>query len=328
MTTVLVTGAGGFIGRHLVNLFNNRDIKVISLVSYNSRYSADKYSTISNINSFNKSNVYEVPVDILDQQAIDKIIAEHRPCEIYHLAGQSSPRLSWLKPDETMNINYTGTVNVLESVLRAKLDTAIVLASSSAIYAPSSVGIKINEGDECLPTNPYGVSKLSVDRLAFLYAKAYGIRVFSARPFFLIGTMKSGDVCSDWARNIVEIERGNTRTLAIGEINGVVRDFLPIEDGLEAFLKIVENGVSGESYNICSSVGYPLSEILRMLVTKSSNHIEVSVDQLKFRPIDELIKIGDNQKLMSLGWRQQHDIDTSLQKILDFWRNQNDQSNC
>jgi len=319
MTTSLVTGANGFIGRHLTNFLLSRGDRVIEVVNEPHDDFVSLHATKADL-KFGDENRYRVPVDILDSAKIKAVISEFRPDEVYHLAGQSSPNVSWAQPAQTMRVNYEGSINILQGVLEAKLNSAIVMASSSSIYAQNSVSSAIDEKSKCEPSTPYGISKLAVDHLANIYNKAYGLRVFNARPFFLIGAMKVGDVCSDWARNIVSIERGNSQALFIGRINGVVRDFLSIHDGVRGLALIASEGSVGESYNICSGSGAALSDVLEILIKSSTTTVKVSMDESKIRPVEELIKVGDNKKLKSLGWSQTISIEKSLKEILEYWR--------
>ena len=322
MTTSLVTGADGFIGRHLTNYLISRGDHVIELVNVKSHNDLPSWHPTNRDLKFGDENRHRVPVDILDATKIKAVISENRPDEIYHLAGQSSPNASWAQPAYTMRVNYEGSFNILQSVIGAKLNSVVVIASSSSIYAQNSISSAIDEKSKCDPSTPYGISKLAVDHLANIYNKAYGLRILNARPFFLIGAMKVGDVCSDWARNIVSIERGNSYTLSIGQISGVVRDFLSIHDGVRGLALIASKGSAGESYNICSGSGIALSDVLKILVKSSSATFEVSIDRSKIRPVEELIKVGDNKKLRSLGWSQTISIENSLKEILEYWRAQ------
>lgn len=320
MTTSLVTGANGFIGRHLTNFLLSRGDTVVELVNAKSHDDLVSMDPINVDIKVSSENRYRVSADILDSPKITGVISEFKPDEIYHLAGQSSPNDSWVHPAQTMRVNYEGSINILQGVLDSRLNSAIVMASSSSIYAQNNISALIDEKHTCNPSTPYGVSKLAVDHLADIYNKAYGLHVFNARPFFLIGAMKIGDVCSDWARNIVSIERGSSHTLSIGNINGVVRDFLSVHDGIRGLALIASKGTPGDSYNICSGSGIALTDLLDMLIKLSSKTIKVSIDESKKRPVEELIKVGDNKKLKSLGWDPAIKLDNSLKEILEYWR--------
>jgi len=301
---VLVTGAGGFIGSHLVeHLLARGD----DIVAFGRR-------TLPS-----KMGLFSIEGDILDAELLERTIAENAPEEVYHLAAQSLPNVSWAQPSLTFKINVEGTLNVLDAVRKTGVNSRILIASSSSIYAQSNGGAPIREDDPCRPASPYGVSKLAADHCARLQSERFGLNVVCARPFFLIGPKKIGDVCSDWARNIVAIERGNASELVVGNTD-VVRDFLPIFDGVAAMIRIADKGLPGESYNISSGMGWNLADVLKTLVSMSKREIPTRVDPERVRPVDEHIKIGDNRRLMALGWRPASDVPQVLGEILAYWR--------
>lgn len=257
--------------------------------------------------------------DVLDAELLKRVIAENKPDEIYHLAAQSLPNVSWEQPWLTHRINVDGTLNLLEAVRAANYSPSVVFASSSSIYAMSDAPIR--EDGLCRPASPYGVSKLAADHLVQLYAERHGLRAVCVRPFFLIGTRKTGDVCSDWVRNIVAIERGQQKELVIGNLD-IVRDFLHIADGIDALASIAKTGKTGEAYNISSGRGWMLADVLKILTGLAKAKIDVRVDPARVRPVDERVKIGDNAKLKVLGWREARSVGQALAEILEYWRGQ------
>ena len=315
MSLCLVTGSSGFIGSHLVERLLDLGNTVVAL-GKDLKKSSPLHVIIKN-----KPNNF-IPVDgnILDKNLISELFVKYHFDEVYHLAGQSSPSLSWQNPAQTMDINFTGTINILDGALKSALNPSVVLVSSSAIYSAQRDKIPIKETGECKPVTPYGISKLAMDQLAGIYSEAFGMKVLSARPFFVIGPRKRNDACSDWARNIVLIERGNLSMLSIGMIEGIARDFITVTDAVIALIKIAEKGTPGEAYNICSGEAILLSDVLKILKKNTSSGITVEVDKSKFRPIEELIKVGDNNKLLSLGWFPAGNIEDCLVAILNYWR--------
>lgn len=310
--TSLVTGASGFIGSHLVDYLLARGDSVITVQrGHGAMASAPSRDGGDAVTPYHG--------DVLDTELLNRVIAETKPGEIYHLAAQSLPNVSWEQPALTHRINVDGTLNVLEAVRAAKISPAIVIASSSSVYAMSESPIR--EDDLCRPASPYGVSKLAADHLGRLYAQRHGLRVMIARPFFVIGTRKTGDVCSDWARNIVAIERGQAHELVIGNLD-IVRDFLHIADGVAGLAAIAGKGGAGESYNISSGRGWNLADVLKTLTGLAKTKIEVRVDPARVRPVDERVKIGDNAKLKSLGWSEERSVAQALAEILEYWRGQ------
>ena len=315
MKICLVTGSSGFIGSNLVENLLRQGNMVVALSK-----NIKKEDSIENIKYKQKGRYISISRDILDRDFVMELFPKYKFHEVYHLAGQSSPTLSWEKPAETMKINYSGTLNILDGALKENISTAIVLVSSSAVYSPHNQNSPIKENSECRPVSPYGISKLAMDQLGTLYAKAYGLRVTSARPFFIIGPGKINDVCSDWIRNIVLLERDELKSLSIGTINGIARDFLAVSDAVSALIKIVSNGEPGQAYNICSGEAIYLSSILEFLKKNAKNNFKIEVDEKKFRPIEEFIKVGDNRKLISLGWSKKENIETCMHNILKYWR--------
>ena len=179
MGITLVTGASGFIGTHLVNYLLDRGDEVVA------------FSRTHKNKSCKVKNLHLVEGDILDSKNIEGIISKYRPTDIYHLAAQSSPRASWNSPLETMNINFGGSLNILNAIKEVNLSSTVVLASSSSIYSQRNSDLTpIVENSELMPNSPYGLSKMAVDRLANLYTSAFGMKVISVRPFFLIGPGK------------------------------------------------------------------------------------------------------------------------------------------
>lgn len=304
----LVTGAAGFLGSHLVEHLLDRRAPVFAFAR---RPSPVLDRLAGAIRVFTG--------DVRDRDRLDRLVAEVRPDAIFHLAAQSLPVASWEAPAETFEVNVAGTLNLLDAVRRAGIDPAIVVCGSSAEYAPGRDGSPIPEDWPLTPSSPYGVSKLAQDHLARLYGEAHKLRIVRARPFFLIGPRKIGDVCSDFARRIVAIERGRTADLPVGNLE-VVRDFLDARDGVAALATLAERGRPGEVYNVASGRGYRVRDVLGILTSLSRAPVRERADPSMLRPIDETVKIGDPRRLMALGWRPSRAIEQTLADILEYWR--------
>jgi len=291
--TSVITGANGFIGRHLTEHLRASGEEVMALTRED--------------------------CDILDADRLRGFIREARPRRIFHLAAQSLPGVSWSSPAETIRVNVEGTLNVLDAVRGAEIDPAIVVVCSSSEYAQSKDGRPIRETDAKQPLSPYAVSKLAADHCAQVYALRYRMNILRVRPFFLIGPRKTGDVCSDLARRVVAVERGEAADVPVGRLD-IVRDFLDVGDGVEAMKLISTTGAAGDDYNICAGRGYRIGDVLdgyRKLATKP---IRERLDPALVRAIDEPIKVGDPAKLQALGWKARYPIERSLSAILEYWR--------
>lgn len=304
----LVTGASGFIGTYLVDFLLARGETVYGLAKQTKSLSPNL-------------GLHLFQCDLLDRSSVFNSVAEIKPDFVFHLAAQSLPRVSWDDPETTFRVNVFGTLYLLDAIRAAQINPIIEVFCSSAEYAVSHDNTPIAENYPLAPSSPYALSKIGQDQLCVLYEKAYQMHIVRIRPFFIVGPRKTGDVCSDFARGIVAIERGLANTLTVGNLDAV-RDFLDVRDALTAFWLVAERGIPGTVYNICSGQGFAVSDILGRTSALSKTPFEVQQDASHLRPLDEPVKIGDNSKLMALGWRPSIPIDQSLADILAYWRNQ------
>jgi len=293
--TSVVTGASGFVGQYLAEYLRAHGEQVIAMGRQ--------------------------ACDILDANQVRSIINSIKPTRIFHLAAQSLPGPSWNNPSETFRVNVEGTINLLEAVRSAAINPSIVVVCSSSEYAVSPDSSPIKETDLMNPSNPYAVSKLAVDHMARLYALRYGMNILRVRPFFLIGPGKVGDVCSDLARRVVAVERGDAVDVPVGRLD-VIRDFVDVRDGVAALHSIAQKGVSGEDYNICSGCGHKIADILNYYKILGKVPIVERTDCSFMRPIDEHEKVGDPRKIKALGWAPIFTLEDSLSEILEYWRGQ------
>lgn len=309
MNKTLITGCGGFIGSHLAEFLLEMGLSVYGIVHQNS----------GNID-YLKDKLNILRCNILDKESVESIIAEVNPDLVFHLAAQSLVMPSWHDPEKTFKVNTLGTLYLLDSIRKAAIDPVIEVACSSAEYGFSNEDeIPIKETKEFRPASPYGVSKVAEDMLAQLYWRTYSMKIVRVRPFFVIGSRKESDVCSDFARGIAEIEAGQRDSLSVGNLE-TVRDFVDVKDAVRAMWLLMRKGAPGKVYNICSGKGYKIKDILDKLISLSSQPVEVRPDPNLMRLSDEPVIIGDNSKLCGLGWKQQIPIETTLTDILDYWR--------
>jgi len=309
MKRCLITGVGGFLGSHLAEFLLAQDVAVYGTVHRDTK----------NIEHLKRS-LTVLPCDILEREQVETTVREAQPQVAYHLAACSLPLLSWQEPALTLQVNVLGTLHLLEAVRRVSAETTIVVVGSSAEYG--MVGeeeIPIKEDRPPFPASPYGVSKVAADLLARLYWQAYGMKVVRVRPFLVIGPRKVGDVCSDFARGVVAVQRGQSDRLRVGNLEAV-RDFLDVRDAVQALSLLADKATPGEVYNVCSGVGHRVREVLELLIALSGNEVRYRVVPEKLRPYDVRICIGDNLRLKALGWKPQIPLERTLADILDYWR--------
>jgi len=299
---VLITGIQGFLGYHLSRHLQEMGIEVYG-IQRSVRPVQDE-----------RARIHEC--DVVDEMALRKIINEVSPRRIFHLAAQSIPMISWQEPVRTLEVNIIGTLNILRLVRELDLNTRVVFFGSSSEYAASLE--PISEDHPLKPSSLYALSKISGSLLCGLYHDAYAIDTVTLRPFFIIGPRKTGDVCSSFARGIVDVERGKAKTLTVGNLQSV-RDFLDVEDATRAFWLVSEKGQPGQVYNVSSGKGTRIAEVLELL--KSRALTEITVQQSReTRPMDNPVAIGRNDKIRSLGWAPTIRLEDSLSNILQYWR--------
>ncbi len=311
MQRCLITGCGGFIGSHLAERL---------LAEGWSVYGTARRGRRNLEHLRDRLEVREC--DILDNARLEALVAEARPDVVFHLAAQSAVPASWREPELTFRVNVFGTLCLLEALRRAAPGATTVAVTSSAIYGLThDHELPIKESREPRPSSPYGVSKTAADMLARLYGQAYGLPVVRARPFFVTGPRKLGDVCSDFCRGAAEIEIGRRQSLEVGNL-AAVRDFVDVRDAAEALHLLAGQGRPGEAYNICSGTGTRVSSLLSMVIDAARAPIPVHRDRERYRALDDPITVGDRSRLSALGWEPRRPIEQTVVDTLEFWRQQ------
>jgi GDP-4-dehydro-6-deoxy-D-mannose reductase len=303
---VIVTGAGGFIGWHLVELLIRRGDVV---QAWHHKAAADDW----------QGRADNVVVDITDPAAVSAQLARFAPDAVVHLAAQSFPGRSWDEPARTYEVNVLGAIHLLDGIRGLAKPPRLLAAGSSAEYAEAADGRPISENAPTGPDSLYGASKLAVDHLVQLYGRRYGLDLVRFRPFFLIGPRKSGDVCSDLARQVVAIERGKSGAVRVGALD-VVRDFIDVRDGVAGIARIMAAGLAGEVYNVSGGAGVSIGQVLDAFRGLAGKPFDVIQDPALMRPLDQKVKVGDSAKLRALGWKPSLGLEESLRTILDYWR--------
>lgn len=316
---VLVTGAGGMVGSHMVEIMHEEGIDVIGTY----------YKPTTDITELNPA-IKMIECDVRYASSVEKVISEYMPDEIYHLAAQSYPTVSWDRPYETIDTNVNGTVAVFESVKKIRqehpeYDPVVVVACSSAEYGATLDRLKepkVKETAELLPLHPYGVSKVGQDLLAHQYFMNDGIKSIRARIFNTTGTRKVNDVTSDFTRRAVEQEKSGAEkpVLKVGNIETrrAIMDFKDLISGLRLLAK---KGKYGEAYNISSEKAYQIKEIIEAIEKEMGVKFELSVDEKLLRPTDEKIIIGDVTKIKNdTGWCQTIPLEQTVREMIEYWR--------
>ena len=315
---VCITGIGGMVGSHLSD-FLVKHLRNVSVVgSY--------YKPTTNLNEISHL-VNLIECDVRYFQSVLSIIERFKPKKIFHLAAQSFPPVSWVRPQETSDINVTGTINVFEAIKHVRsydslYDPLVVVACSSAEYGQSMIDSNgfVTEDSPLLPLSPYGVSKVSQDLLAYQYFKSDGLRTIRARIFNTTGPKKTGDVLSDFTKRAVLISKSNDVDFRVGNIE-TERAITDVRDLINALFMLSEKGVAGDVYNICGSSKYYIRDLISIIENEIGFNLTPVTDEKLLRPTDEKVIFGDSSKLINLtGWEQQYEISKTISDMINYWR--------
>lgn len=316
MKKVFITGISGFVGSHLADYLVDQNTFEISGTYLSTR-------SLSNL-SLVKDKISLHQLDLLDMEKTADLINNIKPDYIYHLAALPGVGDSYVRPLETVKNNVGAEVSVLEAVKNAKLTPRILVVTSADMYGKvKPEDIPIDEDTPFNPTNTYAVSKIAQDFLALQYFNSYNLSIIRARPFNHIGPRQTeGFVVADFAKRIVDIEKGNSEpVLKVGNIN-TRRDFTDVRDIVKAYGLLIEKGTLGDVYNIGRGQSYKISDILDMLIKNSKTKIDIETERDLLRAEDAPERICDTTKFVTLtGWKPTISIEQTLKDTLDYWRN-------
>ena len=312
---VMVTGATGFVGSHLVEfLLRETDAQVYAAQRRRSDTSLPEHA----------GRVQWLEMDVTDAHNVLSAVKAVRPTHIFHLAAQSFVPTSWTSPVETLTINAIGTVNILEALKTLELDTKMHIAGSSEEYGRVEPHeLPIAETNPLRPLSPYGVSKVAADLAGQQYHSSYGLNVVITRAFNHTGPGR-GEVFveSNFCKQIAAIEqRCQEPVISVGNLEAQ-RDFSDVRDIVRAYWLALERGQPGEVYNVCSGNILSIRQILDALLPLSLvRDIRIEPDPDRLRPSDVLRLQGDSAKFRrETGWRPAIPIEQTWRDLLTHWR--------
>ncbi len=307
---ILVTGAGGFVGRNLVEELINRKGHDIFAGLY--RETVDFGSSVNNIE-----------LDIMDSKQFSQVVHDIKPDGIIHLAGQSFVGAAWEDPAATFLVNTVGTIKMVHMLKQEFPEVKMITIGSGEEYGlTGKSGRPLKEQDPCFPQNPYATSKLALGQVALQYSCKDKLNIIHIRPFNHFGPgQMEGYVVSDFASQIARIEKSLiSPVIKVGDLN-VQRDFTDVRDVVRAYADLMENKVDSGIYNVCSGTPRLIKDILIFLIDRAEVPIEVEIDEEKIRPSQVPMAVGSAEKLrQSTGWKPQRIFEKSLAETLDWWR--------
>ncbi|HEX5928582.1 MAG TPA: GDP-mannose 4,6-dehydratase [Solirubrobacterales bacterium] len=301
--TLLVIGAGGFVGAHLAAAAAaGGDLRVLGTAR--------------------RSGPAGLTCDLLDPASVDRCLSEVGPDLIVNCAGAASVGRSWEQPAATFAANATGVVNLLDAVSAHAPSAHVLCLSSADVYgARQEAELPLREDMELRPVTPYGASKASMEVVCDQFAHARGLRIAVARVFNLIGPGQSPQFAvPGFARRIAVAERdGGEVELALGNA-AAVRDFVDVRDGARALLELSRQELQG-TFNLCSGRGATIADLVAELAAAAKVPVAVRHDPGLERPADPPALVGDPGRLReATGFEAEVPVATTLADLLDSWR--------
>lgn len=316
MKNILITGATGFVGSHLIEyiLHNHPEYKITA--------TKRRRSDMNNVKHLTSQKIKWVDCNMEDYSNVENVFISTGPYnKCFHLAAQSYVKASWDSPAETIITNTIGTLNLLEVVRKHSKDTVIQISGSSEEYGFQE-NFPLVENMFLRPLSPYAVSKVSEENLAYQYFKSYGLKTILTRAFNHEGPRRGEQfVTSTFAKQIVEVEKGYREPIIYHGNLDSYRDYTDVRDVVKAYWIATEKCEYGEPYNICSGNLTNINDMLDVLLSFSNVKITKKQDPDRMRPSD-LVKLqGDNSKFVNkTGWKPTISVNDMLKDTINYWR--------
>lgn len=312
---ILITGAGGFVGGHLV-----RALQAV-LPPDGELVLADRHAQGAADPSMSRS----IHLDITDMADVNRVVQTERPTHLVHLAAIAAVtaanrdvRLAW-------NVNFSGTQNIALAISEFAPECRLLYCSSAEVYGASfKSNVALDETALLQPVNPYGAAKAAADIMLGQMALSK-LRVLRVRPFNHTGPGQNTQfVIPAFAAQIARIERGEQEPIIrVGDLSSR-RDFLDVQDVVEAYVKALvrfDDLPNGSAINIASGEARAIQEALDILVAKSRVAIDVMVDPALLRPNDTPVVLGNADRARNwLDWAPNKTWEATLGSVLEYWR--------
>lgn len=290
---VFVTGVAGFVGRRLEARLEAAGAEVIGT---------------------------DLELDVGDAGRVAEAVEAARPDAVVHLAAISFVPEAESNPQAVYRVNFLGAHSILEAAQKISPGLRVLLVGSGYVYGAADPGAPpFDESSSLRPDSPYAWSKAAADLLGGFYGTR-GVDVVRVRPFNHTGPGRPDRfVESSFARQIAEIEAGvRPPKMAVGNLDAI-RDFLDVEDVLDAYLQLLDPKIPAGVYNVASGRGTSIRELLDLLLAESTLRPEVEMDPARWRPADSVV--GSARRLEeATGWAPATPLQETLRSLLDDWR--------
>lgn len=304
---ILVTGAAGFAGSHVVEaLAGSADV-----VGWT--HHAPPPKDVEKLAGWQR-------VDLLNPAEVRAAIARIKPAGVIHCAGAPNVAHSWRDTVTPLSLNVLATHHLFDALYRANVPCRVVLPGSATVYALSASAL--TEESPVAPSNPYAVSKLAQEQLSLRAAHEDNIEVIVTRSFNHTGPRQSAAFAApNMARQIAMIEKRLAEpVIKVGNLEAQ-RDFTDVRDMARAYVMLLKSGAPSNVYNVSSGVARVMRSVLEALVSRARAEVLIETDPALMRPSDIPVLLGDSTKLRrQTGWRPDIPFEQTLDDLLNYWR--------
>ena len=313
MDKILVTGADGFIGSHLVEELVKEGYKVKAFVLYNS------FNTWGWIDTFPKELKDEIEIftgDVRDPNAVREAMKD---CgAVFHLAALIAIPYSYYAPDSYVDTNIKGTLNVLQAA-KEQGNKRVLVTSTSEVYGTAQY-VPIDEKHPFQGQSPYSATKIAADRLAESFYRSFELPVTIVRPFNTFGPRQSARAVIPTI--IMQLLSGKTE-IKLGSLSPTC-DFNYVKDTANGFIEIYKSSKTiGEEINIATQQEISIGELAEILIQKINPMAKIVCDEQRLRPEKSEVNrlLGSNEKIKKLtSWRPRFSFSDGLSDTISFIR--------
>ena len=316
MKKILVTGADGFIGSHLVERLVELGYKVKAFVYYNS---FNSWGWIDTFDKEIKDSIEIFSGDVRDPNGVYEAMKDVDA--VFHLAALIGIPFSYHSPDSYVDTNIKGTLNILQAARKLELERVLV-TSTSEVYGTAQF-VPITEEHPFQGQSPYSATKIGADRIAESFFRSFELPVTIVRPFNTFGPRQSARAVIPTI--ITQVLSGKEQ-IQLGDLTPT-RDLVFVKDTVEGFIDIYKSDKTiGEEINIATQSEISIGDLAKKIISLIGKNCKIVTDEVRIRPDKSEVKrlFGSNQKLKKLtDWKQKFNLEKGLIETIEWFKDLN-----